>query len=324
MPATPAPDATDRSALDVVTFGEAMGLFVADQAGPLEAAGSFTKRTAGAETNVAVGLARLGHRVGWCSRLGADSLGRYLRAALQAEGVDCSHVVSDPAQRTGLMFKGRAEGGADPAIEYHRQGSAASRMQPQDIDVPWLVAARHLHTTGIFPALSASCLETTRRSMALMREAGRSISFDPNLRPALWPSVEAMRGGINALAEAADWVLPGLEEGRFLTGAETPQGIARFYRERGARLVAVKLGTDGVFVDSVAGCAHVPAVPVAEVVDTVGAGDGFAAGLISALLESRSAVDAARRGAWIGAQVVQQRGDTDGLPTRAALEAAGV
>lgn len=324
MPAAPAPDATDRPALDVVTFGEAMGLFVADQAGSLEAASSFTRRTAGAETNVAVGLARLGHRVGWASRLGADSLGRYLLAALAAEGVDCTHVVCDPAQRTGLMFKGRAEGGADPAIEYHRQGSAASRMRPEDIDVPWLTRARHLHTTGIFPALSTSCLETARRSMALMREAGRSISFDPNLRPALWPSAEAMRAGINALADAADWVLPGLEEGRFLTGAETPQDIARFYRERGAQLVAVKLGADGVFVDSAAGSAQVPGVPVIEVVDTVGAGDGFAAGLISALLEGRSAVDAARRGAWIGARVVQRRGDTEGLPTRAALQSAGL
>jgi dehydrogluconokinase len=88
--------------------------------------------------------------------------------------------------------------------------------------------------------------------------------------------------------------------------------------------VAVKLGADGVYVDSLDGCAQVPGVPVAEVVDTVGAGDGFAAGLISALLEGRSAVDAARRGAWIGAQVVQRRGDTEGLPTRVALEAAGV
>lgn len=280
MPAAPAPDATDRPALDVVTFGEVMGPF------------------------------------------GADSLGRYLRAALQAEGVDCSHVVSDPAQRTGPMFKGRAEGGADPAIECHRQGSAASRMRPEDIDVPWLVSARHLHTTGNFVAVSASCPKNTGRTIALMLGAGRIASFDSDLRPALWPSAEAMREGINALAEAADWVLPGLEEGRFLTGGDTPQVIARFYREHGARLVAVKLGADGVYVDSVSDCAQVPGVPVAEVVDTVGAGDGFAAGLISALLEGRRAVDAVQRGAWIGALVVQQRGDTAGLPTRAALETA--
>ena len=235
----PMPHPTHNAALDVVTFGEAMLLLVADQPGPLEAATAFHKRSAGAETNVAIGLARLGLAVGWASRLGADSMGRYLLATLRAEGIDCSHVVCDPGQRTGFMFKGKVADGGDPPIEYHRTGSAASRVGPADVDEPWLRSARHLHATGVFPALSDSCMAAAQRAIAVMREAGRSVSFDPNLRPQLWPSVEAMRAGVNRLAAQADWVLPGLDEGRLLTGASTPEGIALHYRNAGAKLCAI-------------------------------------------------------------------------------------
>lgn len=308
--------------LDVVTFGEAMLMLVADRPGPIEDAESFVKRTAGAETNVAIGLARLGLRVGWVSRLGTDSMARYLLAAMQREGIDCSHVVCDPAQRTGFQFKGRVAGGGDPAVEYHRKGSAASLFRPEQIDVAWLGSARHLHATGVFPALSDNCHATARRSLELMRAAGRTISFDPNLRPTLWSSPDRMREAINGLAAQADWVLPGIEEGRFLTGADTPEGIARFYRERGAKLVVVKLGPEGAYFDGEHGSGRVAGFPVPQVVDTVGAGDGFAVGVVSALLEGRSAGDAVRRGAWIGARAVQVLGDTEGLPTRAQLEEA--
>lgn len=314
--------------LDVVTFGEAMMMLVADQPGPIEGAGIYYKRTAGAETNVAIGLARLGLRTGWASRLGTDAMGRYLIAAMQEEGIDCSHVVCDPSQRTGFLFKGRVLDGSDPPIEYHRKGSAASRMEMADIDRQWLESARHLHATGVFAALSESSLEVAGKSMELMRAAGRTVSFDPNLRPTLWSSPERMRQEINALAARANWVLPGIEEGRFLTGADDPEGIAQFYLERGADLVVVKLGDDGAYFhqrrDGTAIAGHVSAFPVPVVVDTVGAGDGFAVGVISALLEGAGVYDAVRRGAWIGARAVQVLGDTEGLPTREQLEEAGL
>ena len=313
-----------RPACDVVTFGEAMLMLVADEPGLIEQAEYFTKRTAGAETNVAIGLARLGLQVGWVSRLGTDTIGRYLLAAMQREGIDCSHVVCDPQQRSGFQFKGRVLDGSDPPIEYHRKGSAASHTAPADIDADWLTSAHHLHATGVFPALSDSCFETAQRSLALMRAAGRTISFDPNLRPTLWPTPERMREAINGLAAQSDWVLPGIEEGRFLTGADTPEGVARFYRERGARLVVVKLGPEGAYFDGDTGSGRVAGFPVAKVVDTVGAGDGFAVGVISALLEGRPPADAVRRGAWIGARAVQVLGDTEGLPSRAQLAESGL
>jgi len=309
-------------AIDVVTFGEAMLLLVADRPGPLEFAQAFAKRTAGAETNVAIGLARLGLQVAWCSRLGTDSMGRYLLHAMQAEGIDCSHVVCDAAQRTGFMLKGRMVDGGDPEVEYHRKGSAASLFQPEDIDEAWLLGARHLHATGIFAALSANCLATSIASMEAMRMHGKTISFDPNLRHSLWASADRMRETINSLAFRADWVLPGIEEGRLLTGQDSPEGIARFYLNVGVSLVVIKLGAEGAYWATPQQSAYVAGFPVEHVVDTVGAGDGFAAGVISALLEGIPVQDAVRRGAWMGARAVKVLGDTEGLPTRDQLAQA--
>ena len=310
---------------DVALFGEAMLLLVADRPGPLENAQSFHKRTAGAETNVAIGLSRLGLKVGWASRLGTDSMARYLLAEMKREGIDCAHVICDASQRTGFQFKGRVTDGSDPPVEYHRKGSAASQMSVDDVDVDWLRSARHLHATGVFPAISATTLPAAIKTMDTMRAAGRTISFDPNLRPTLWASTDAMRSAINDLASRADWVLPGIEEGLLLTGESTPEGIAAFYRRLGAKLVVVKLGADGAYYDSdTDGTGRVAGFPVEEVIDTVGAGDGFAAGVVSALLEGRSVPDAVRRGSWIGARAVQVLGDTEGLPTRAQLEEAAL
>ena len=314
-----------KNDFDVALFGEAMLLLVADRPGPIENATGFHKRTAGAETNVAIGLSRLGLKVGWASRLGADSMGRALLATMQGEGVDCSRVVVDPTQRTGIQIKARVIDGSDPPTEYHRKGSAASHMAPADVDEDWLRSARHLHATGVFAAISATSLLAARKSMDVMRAAGRTVSFDPNLRPTLWTSTEVMREQINDLASRADWVLPGLEEGRLLTGQDTPEGIARFYRDLGAKLVIVKLGPDGAYYDSAeAGTGQVAGFPIEKAIDTVGAGDGFAAGVVSALLEGKSVEQAVRRGAWIGARAVQVLGDTEGLPTRAQLEEAAI
>jgi 2-dehydro-3-deoxygluconokinase len=316
---------TEPIAFDVALFGEAMMLLVADRPGPLENAEAFHKRTAGAETNVAIGLSRLGLKVGWASRLGTDSMARSLLATMKGEGIDCSHVICDPTQRTGFQFKGRVTDGSDPPVEYHRKGSAASQMGPADVDEAWLRSARHLHATGVFAAISDTSLQAALKTMDVMRAAGRTISFDTNLRPTLWASIETMRHWINELASRADWVLPGIEEGLLLTGHTEPEAVARFYRERGAKLVVVKLGAEGAYYDSdVAGTGRVDGFPVKEVIDTVGAGDGFAAGVVSALLEGKSVPEAVRRGAWIGARAVQVLGDTEGLPTRAELEEAGL
>lgn len=309
---------------DVVTLGEALVLLIANEPGPLEAVGSFHKGTAGAETNVAIGLARLGLHVGWASRLGDDSFGRYLLAEMRGEGIDCSRVTVDAAARTGMMLKTFSTAGEDATTEYFRRGSAASHLAPADLDEAWIASARHLHLTGVHAAVSPSCYAAGERAIRVAKAADRTLSFDPNLRPALWPSQTVMAEQLNALAFQCDWVLPGIGEGQILCGSDEPDAIARFYLQRGVKLVVVKLGADGAYWATQDDAGQVDAYPVAKVVDTVGAGDGFAVGVISAMLEGKSPADAARRGAWIGAQAVQVRGDTEGLPTAGTLAAAGV
>ena len=311
------------SEIDILSFGETMAMFVAEQTGDLAQVAQFHKRIAGADSNVAIGLSRLGFKVAWLSRVGDDSLGRFVVDTLKHEGLDCRHVAVDSLHPTGFQFKSREEAGADPQVEYFRKGSAASHLSVAAIS-PTLLNARHLHATGIPPALSEATRELSVALMTQMRKAGRSVSFDPNLRPSLWPSQQTMIREINALAGLADWVLPGLGEGRLLTGFDDPADIAAFYLDRGAEAVAIKLGADGAYYRTQLDQGFVAAVPVEKVVDTVGAGDGFAVGMISALLENLSFPEAVQRGNWIGSRAVQSRGDMEGLPTRSEIPARSV
>lgn len=306
--------------LDVVTIGEAMAMFIAQQSGDLAAAEGFVKRIAGAELNVAIGLARLGLQVGWVSRVGDDSFGRFTLQQLEKEKVDHHCVTTDSRYRTGFQLKSRVDDGSDPEVEYFRAGSAASHLSPQDFDADYFGGARHLHLSGVAAAISDSSLELTKHAAKEMRSRGKTISFDPNLRPVLWRSEEEMRKQLNLLAEYADWVLPGEKEGFILTGYRQPEAIADFYLDKGVRAVVIKTGCDGAWYKTADGeKGNVAPILVDNVVDTVGAGDGFAVGLISALLEGKSLPQAILRGNKIGSLAIQVAGDSEGLPTRAAL-----
>lgn len=252
--------------------------------------------------------------------MGDDSFGRALLAVLDREGIDRQAVAVDAQHRTGFMLKSRSDDGSDPAVEYFRAGSAASHIGVADHPRAYCAGARHLHTTGIYAAVSDSARALVFEMARDARAAGRTSSFDPNLRPRLWRSQGEMVATLNQLADLSDWILPGLEEGRLLTGCERAEDIARFYLERGARGVVVKLGAQGAYHADEQAQGYVPRRAVARVVDTVGAGDGFAVGVISALLEGWPLAQAALRGSAIGARVVQFPGDSDGLPTREELD----
>ncbi|WP_397448053.1 sugar kinase [Pseudomonas sp. NA-150] len=305
--------------IDILSFGETMAMFVAEQPGDLARVEHFEKRIAGADSNVAIGLSRLGFKVSWLSRVGADSLGRFVVDSLQREGVDCRHVSVDAEHPTGFQLKSRELTGNDPKVEYFRRGSAASRLSVADVSAD-LLNARHLHATGIPAALSASARELSGYLMSTMHDAGRSVSFDPNLRPALWSSQAQMITEVNRLAVLAHWVMPGLAEGALLTGHEDPDDIAGFYLDRGVEAVVIKLGAKGAYFRTHQDQGFIAGVPVAKVIDTVGAGDGFAVGVISALLENQGFPAAVARGNWIGSRAVQSRGDMEGLPLRTELQ----
>lgn len=309
-----------QDALDVVTIGEAMAMFVARETGDLAAAETFTKRIAGAELNVAIGLARLGLKVGWVSRVGDDAFGRFVHQQLEKEGVDHQRVLTDKRYPTGFQLKSKVEDGSDPAVEYFRKGSAASHLSVEDFNRDYFGAARHLHLSGVAAALSASSLALLNHTAQEMRAMGKTLSFDPNLRPVLWPSEQEMAKQLNQLASYADWVLPGEKEGLILTGYRQPEAIADFYLDKGVKAVIIKTGCDGAWYKTATGDkGQVAAIRVDNVVDTVGAGDGFAVGVISALLEGKPLPQAIRRGNKIGSLAIQAIGDSEGLPTRAEL-----
>ena len=307
--------------LDVLTLGEAMVLFAADEAGTLAQVERFRRFVAGAELNVAIGLSRLGLRAGYLSRLGKDAFGRVVLDTLAAEGITPTLVAMDEQHPTGFMLKSLELDGRDPQIEYHRRGSAASCMGVADLQRLQGVRARHLHVTGISPALSPSCRELTFEAIRWAHRQGMTVSFDPNLRPRLWSSEDDMTSTVNELAALSDWVMPGLAEGQRLTGLTDASAIARFYLAQGASLVAIKLGPQGAWCEQNNGEGWlVPGVPVPRVVDTVGAGDGFGVGLISGMLDGLEPPLAVARGNLIGARVVQFPGDSDGLPTWQELD----
>jgi sugar/nucleoside kinase (ribokinase family) len=236
--------------------------------------------------------------------------------------VDTSQVEIDPQLSTGFMLKSRSVDGSDPAIEYYRRGSAASQLSVAHLQTDYALRARHVHTTGITPALSPAARELVAHAMQTLRAAGHSVSFDPNLRPSLWPNVATMRDTLNDLARHADWVLPGIDEGKLLTEQKTPADIAAWYLDRGAKAVVIKQGAEGAYFRTASGeQGQVPGVPVPLVVDTVGAGDAFAVGIISAQLEGLGWPQALRRANWIASRALQVVGDMEGLPTRAELSA---
>ena len=306
--------------LDVITIGEAMAMFVARETGDLAVVETFVKRAAGAELNVAIGLARLGLKVGWVSRIGQDAFGRFICQVLEKENIDHRRVTVDPRYPTGFQLKSKADDGSDPLVEYFRKGSAASHLSAKDFDRDYFCSARHLHLSGVAAAISDSSLELTKHAAKEMRARGKTISFDPNLRPVLWRSEDEMRKQLNLLAEYADWVLPGEKEGYILTGYRQPQDIANFYLDKGVKAVVIKTGGDGAWYKTADGeQGQVAAVKVDNVVDTVGAGDGFAVGVVSALLEGKPLLQAIRRGNKIGSLAIQVIGDSEGLPTRQQL-----
>lgn len=298
--------------MDVITFGESMVVFSPDSTGPLRFVNTFTKSLGGAETNVALALVRLGHEVGWFSKVGNDEFGRYVVNTVRAEGVDVSRTIIDRENKTGILFKER-EQYSDPNIYYYRKNSAASSMSPDDIDADYIKSAKILHITGITPALSESAASTVFKAVSIAKENGVLVSFDPNVRLKLWSLGEAKKVLLQ-LADMSDIIMPGLDEVKILTGIDTPEEAADYFRSRGAGFVAVKLGKEGCYLKNKKESMFVPGFKVENIVDTVGAGDGFAAGLISGILRNLNLKACGEYANGVGAMATLVKGDMEGYP----------
>jgi 2-dehydro-3-deoxygluconokinase len=311
--------------IEVLTLGECLASLVATTTGPLAEATAFERHIAGAEANVAVGLARLGHSVAYVGRVGADGFGMAIVRRLRGEGVDVAHLAVDPDARTGVMIRERRALGAAEVL-YHRADSAASRIAPDDIDRAveggLLEGARWLHLTGITPALSESARAATIRARDLAREVGLMISLDINLRRRLWSDATA-GPTLRHLATGVDVILGSPDELAVVAEADTAANaaeLAAVVATLGPSTVVVKLGSGGALgLEAGATPVLVPALPVPIVVDPVGAGDGFCAGFIAGRLDGVDLETALRMGNACGALAVAAVGDQAGLPDRAEL-----
>lgn len=303
----------------VLLFGEPMALFTAQAEGKLEDINLFKKSVAGAELNVCTGLTRLGHSVSYITRLGEDPLGLYVKKFIDKEKLGTEFITFDSLNKTGLMLKSKVSNG-DPITAYYRRGSAFSHITPEDIDNINFDGVELLHVTGIPPALSLSSREATYRLIERAKERGIYVTFDPNLRPDLWESEEVMVNVINDLAKKCDLILPGVAEGLILVGSDDVEKIANFYQGLGIQEVVIKNGSKGAYVRSGNNSFEQPGFKVEKVVDTVGAGDGFAVGVLSGKLEGLSIKDCVIRGNAIGAIQVTHSSDNEGLPTHRELK----
>ncbi len=302
----------------VVTLGETMVALSGEVVGPLRHADHLAVGVAGAESNVAIGLARLGITVSWVGRVGDDEFGRRILRELRAEQIDLSSARIDPEAPTGLMLKEQRTT-ASTSVVYYRAGSAGSRLSADDLPAETIAGAELLHVTGITPALSASTREATFAAVAIARDAGTRVSFDPNHRTALW-SVEEAVPVYRRLLGDAEVVLATEDEAATIIGERgAPEVLARRLAAFGPRQVVIKRGADGAVavVDDVV--MTIPARP-AEVLDPVGAGDAFAAGYLAALLDGEEPAEALDLGAVLGAWAVSAHGDWAGLPRRAELD----
>lgn len=316
---------------EVVTMGECLVSLIARDRGPLAESETFRRTVAGAEANVAVGLARLGHSVAYVGRVGADAFGAVIRRRLRGEGVDVDHLTTDPSGPTGLMVRELRDLGPMEVI-YHRGGSAGSRLDPSDVDAArgLVEGARWLHLTGITPALSASAAAAVVRAKELARSAGVAVSLDLNIRRRLWSEADAAVA-LRGLLDGCDLVLGGLDEVALVGGLAgsleeggraDPEAAAGALLAAGAGRVIVKLGADGALLRDADGTTlRSPALAVTGVVDPVGAGDASTAGYLALTLEEAPADVALRAANACGALAVSTVGDLTGLPDRPTLDA---
>ncbi len=300
----------------VVTFGETMALARAVGVGSLAHVSRLELGVGGAESNVGIGLARLGASVTWVGRVGADSLGDRVLRELRGEGVDVRAVV-DPSAPTGLMFKERRTADATRVL-YYRAGSAGSHLSPADLEGAGIPDAALLHVTGITPALSESAAVTTAAALDAATAADVPISFDVNHRSSLWTGRDAV-SRYRAIAVRSTIVFAGEDEARLLVpGATTPGELARGIAELGPSQVVIKLGAQGALALVGGKETQQVAVPV-QPLDTVGAGDAFVAGYLADFLLGLPVDERLATAVATGAFACLHPGDWEGFARRDEL-----
>lgn len=300
----------------VVTLGETMCALQAEQIGPLRHNRSVRLTMGGAETNVAIGVRRLGVSSAWIGRVGGDPMGEIIARELRAEGVDVTSLRTDGAAPTGLMVKERRTSKVS-RVFYVRSGSAGSRLCPDDVSRELVEGARILHITGITLALSESARAAVHHAIGLARDAGVLVSFDLNHRMGLWTAEEAAEQ-YRSIVMLADVVFASHDEAQIVVGDLDAVGSAAAMSDLGPKQVIIKQGELG-YTAMIHGREYAAPAVAVPVVDPVGAGDAFVAGYLASLVRGESPDVALRIANALGAFAVSVPGDWEGLPSVAEL-----
>lgn len=300
----------------VVTIGETMVLVSSIAQEPLQHSKQMSLGVGGAESNVAIGLSRLGTEATWIGRIGNDSAGDLVERELRAEGV---RVISirDSEAPTSLMIKERRSS-VETRVWYYRSGNAGSRLGVDDVDPAIIGAASLLHLTGTTPALSDSAKAAALEAVNIARSAGVPVSFDLNYRSRLWSEEEAKDFYLKVIPHV-DVLFAGDDEAAIVVGtADSPEELAQRLVDLGARQAVIKLGAKGALALSAGNTYFQPAVPV-EALDTIGAGDAFVAGYLAEHLDGKPVEACLMTAVQVGAYVCMSAGDWEGLPRRSEL-----
>ncbi|MGN7202013.1 sugar kinase [Arthrobacter sp. SAFR-044] len=304
--------------VDLLTFGESMVSL--RSTGPLASGGTLAMQVAGAESNVAIGVARLGHTAAWAGLVGADPHGEFILKQLRGEGIQLHHSVH-PDRSTGVMFLEQRTADLSRAF-YYRAGSAGASISRGHVAAALDSGARILHLTGITAALSPEARDAVEYAAERAPHEGMVVSLDVNYRSKLWSRDQA-RAVLGPLARHAAVVIASDDEldliapphegnGAAGTVADEASAAARLL-DAGVREVVVKRGAAGAAVYTAEGRLEAPALAV-TCVDTVGAGDAFTAGYLSARLDDVDTAGRLHHGILAGAFAVSTRGDWEGLP----------
>ncbi|KAK2404702.1 fructokinase [Trifolium repens] len=311
----------------VVCFGELLIDFVPTVGGvSLAEAPAFKKAPGGAPANVAVGISKLGGSSAFIGKVGADEFGYMLADILKQHKVNISGMRYDSNARTALAFVTLRSDGEREFL-FFRNPSADMLLDKSELDRNLIEKAKIFHY-GSISLIDEPCKSAHLAALRIAKDSGCILSYDPNLRLALWPSAEAARDGIMSIWELADVIKISEEEITFLTGGDDPYDddvvLNKLFHPR-IKLLIVTEGSEGCryytkdFKGRVAG---VKAKPV----DTTGAGDAFVSGFLynlasdPSILEDEEHLRKALHFANVcGAITVTERGAIPALPTKDAV-----
>jgi 2-dehydro-3-deoxygluconokinase/2-dehydro-3-deoxygalactonokinase len=306
---------------DVVTLGESLIQLNAVTRGPLRHVTLFERHVAGAETTVAVCVRRQGLSSGLITRVGDDEFGKCILNWVRGEGVDTSQIRVDTIAPTGIYFVQRGFPiPSESKMFYYRKGSAGSRISPSDVDPDYLGAAKLFHTTGITPALSETALEATRKALEISISNNLIVSFDTNIRPVLWGSIDNAVRVLTPIIEKVDILFTDPRDASILLNVQDVDQMIDGFLKFGVETVVLKMGRKGAIAANRREKVSVQALEV-YVEDPIGAGDAFAGTFITSRLKGRSLEESLKRAVIAGSLVVTVRGDEECLPSEEEIDA---